>query len=142
VTSQSARASATDDKIDAAQLKSMIEGLGYETKALNAEVGKEKYTFTVKLSDYDVPIAAELSASTTYVWLTVFLGASKPTAKFEDMLKRNYQIQPCQFYITTKGSLMMGVAIDNRQITPAVLKRNVDMLAENTTKSHEIWAGQ
>ena len=45
-------------QIDAAKLKEMITNLGYETKTLNEEVGKEKYEFTVNNDAFDIPIAA------------------------------------------------------------------------------------
>jgi len=140
--STNAKASPSQDKLEAAGLKSIVEGLGYETKALNAEVGKEKYEFSVKVPDFNVPISAEISSSTNYIWLTVFLGVSKPTLSFEDLLRKNSEIQPSQFYITAKGNLMLAIAIDNRQVNAAVLRRNVDKIAEDVSGTSKLWSGK
>lgn len=135
-----ASAAAQDERLDAPKLKTVIEGLGYEVTYLNKEEGKEKFQFKVTKSGFDIPIAAEFSASKNYIWLTVFLGASKPTLKFEEMLKQNFKIQPCLFYITEKGNLMMGIATDNRSVSPAVMKRNLEKLAEDAANTSELWS--
>lgn len=140
VTSRGAFAGQAEDRLDAAKLKAMINGLGYETSDLNTEVGKEKYQFKITKGSLDVPMAAEFSPSKNYIWFTVFLGASKPTLKFEDMLKRNSEIQPSQFYITSKGNLMMAIAIDNRSVSAAVMKRNVDKLADDVESTQSLWS--
>lgn len=132
-------AAPSQDKLKPAELKSMVEGLGYETKVLNSEAGKEKYEFTIKLTDFNVPMGAEISPSGNYVWLTVFLGAMKPAHPFEELLRANGDIQPSFFYITKSGNLMMAVAIDNRQVTAAVLKRNVDKISADVSKTSKTW---
>jgi hypothetical protein len=129
------------DPIDAARLKQIVTGLGFEPKSLSEEAGKEKYEFTVKTDEFDVPIAAEISASKNYVWLTVYLGDA-PTAsspKCHAMLSRNFKIQPTQFYITERGALMMGFAMENRGVTPAVFKRTYTKLADDVVKTADIW---
>ncbi len=129
------------EQIDAPRLKEMVTNLGFEVKSLNEEVGKEKYEFTVKTSDFDVPIAAEISGSKNYVWLTVYLGDSpKPDSpKCHSLLSRNFKVQPSQFYITEKGALMIGFAMENRGINPAVLKRTYTKLSDDVVKTADIW---
>ncbi len=133
----------SDDKLDAKQLRTMIEGLGYEIKVLNAEAGKEKYEFVVKRGGLDIPIAAEVSASKNYVWLTVFLGEAPkddaPSTKFSQYLKKNFQTQPCHFYVTSRGSLMLGIPMDNRAITAPWLRKCVDKIAEDTDSTRDLW---
>ena len=131
------------DKLDAASMKSMVEGLGYELKELNGEAGKEKYEFTITKSGLDIPIACEISASRNYVWLTVFLGeapkGSAGASKFENFLKDNFQIQPSFFYITSKGNLMCGIALENRAMSPAIMKRNIEKLSDDVAKTKDHW---
>jgi hypothetical protein len=131
--------------IDTPQLKALIEGLGYETKqiATNPEPGKEKYEFKITKSDLDVPLAAEVSPSKRYVWLTVFLG-QPPTAveKHTEMLKRNAKIQPCFFYITEKGNMMIGLPVENRQVTSAVMRRTVDLIVNAVVDTKSVWQGE
>jgi hypothetical protein len=129
--------------LDAKQLKDMISNLGYETKVLNEEVGKEKYEFKLESGGFDVWIAAEISASKNYVWLTVLLGdaPSADSAKPYEYLKRNNKIQPTFFYATDKGKLMLGYPMDNRSITPAVMRRTMTKLAADTSSTSDLWDG-
>lgn len=131
----------SSDPLTAEKLKEMIVNLGFEPKALNEEVGKEKYEFTVKAEGFDVPIAAEISASKNYVWLTVYLGdaPADSSPKIPALLKKNHKIQPCQFYITEKGALMMAIAMDNRGITPAVFKRAYTKLSDDVSGTADVW---
>jgi hypothetical protein len=133
-----AEAGAQSGQFDAAQLKSAIEGLGYETKALNTEAGKEKYEFKLTRGGLDVPIAAEISPSKNFIWLTVFLGEPKADKALE-LLKQNGKIQPTNFYVTDKGSLMLGFAIDNRSMTAAILRQRIDKLTDDTVKTRSYW---
>lgn len=142
--SLSAHAGGQDDKLSAEQLKAMLEGLAYTVKTINSEVGKEKFEFPNTSEKYNVPIGAEISPSKNYIWLTVHLGQAPsadttPAAKFEAMLKANASTQPNFFYITSKGNLMMAVAIDNRNVNAAVIKRNVDKLVGDVAKNDTIW---
>ncbi|MFN8219365.1 MAG: hypothetical protein U0S12_04445 [Fimbriimonadales bacterium] len=127
--------------ITAPDLKALIEGMGYTTKALNEEKGKEKYEFTIKTEKFNVPIAAEVTPSTNYIWFTAFLGADKDDAVMHTaLLKQNFKVQPTVFYVTDKGNLMAGVPVDNRGVTAAVIKRVTDKLAEDVSKTAEIWS--
>lgn len=122
-------------------LKTLIEGMGYTTKALNEEKGKEKYEFTIKTEKFNVPIAAEVTASTNYIWFTAFLGADKDdAATHAALLKQNFKVQPTVFYVTDKGNLMAGVPVDNRGVTAAVIKRVTDKLADDISKTSDIWS--
>jgi hypothetical protein len=129
------------DAFDAARLKKAIEDIGYEAKVLNAEVGKEKYEFKLTKDDLDVPVAAEISPSKNYVWLTVYLGpapkADSPTCL--EMLKSNFDVQPSFFYVTTKGNLMMGLAVENRALTNPVLRARIDKIVADVAKTKGLW---
>lgn len=127
------------DKLTAESLKTMSEGLGIEVKVLNAEVGKEKYTLSMKTTSLNIPVGAEISPSGNYIWLTVNLGNNSSTKKHEELLKQNGVIQPAFFYITSSGRLMMAHPIDNRSISPVVLKRCLDKIVADVDKTNAIW---
>ena len=127
------------EKLNAESLKKMAEGLGFELKTLNTETGKEKYEIPVKTATLNIPVGAEISSSTNYIWLTVNLGPNSSAKKHEEMLKSNGSIQPCFFYVSSKGALMMAEPIDNRGITPAILKRCLDKLVADVDKTSTIW---
>jgi hypothetical protein len=130
--------------LDAKQLKEMITNLGYEAKALNEEVGKEKYEFKLESGGFDIWIAAEISASKNYVWLTVLLGdaPSADSAKPYEYLKRNNKIQPTFFYVTDKGKMMMGYPMDNRGITPPIFRRTMTKLSTDCASTADLWDGE
>jgi hypothetical protein len=132
---------AQDSQMTAAELKEMITNAGYEVKALSEEAGKEKYEFTVKTDEFDVPIAAEISGSKNYIWLTVFLGDAPKadSPKCHAMLSRNFKIQPSHFYVTDGGKLMMGFAMENRGMNPVVFRRTFAKLSDDVVKTADIW---
>ena len=131
------------EKLDAKSLKRTLEGLGYELKALEEAEGKEMYEFKSTADGYDVFMAAQISPSKNYVWLTVYFGEMAKRDKkadiYKNLLVENGKIQPCQFYITSSNALKMALPIDNRGIQAADLKRNIDSLAGNVADTVELW---
>lgn len=126
--------------VDALELKGMVENMGYTTKLLNEEKGKEKFEFSITRPDFNVPVGAEVAPSKNYVWFTVFLGTPpKSIDRHTELLRKNNAIQPSFFYITDKGNLMMAVPVDNRGITPAIVKRVTDKLADDVSKTASVW---
>lgn len=128
-------------ELSVAELKTMVENMGYTTKELSKDTGK--FEFTITKEGLDIPIAAEVSGSKRYVWLTVFLGdfgkLSDQEARAVKMLKQNFKIQPSQFYVTEKGNLMMAMPLDNRTINAAVLRRCTDKLSNDVSSTKELW---
>ena len=129
------------DQLTSAQLKEKLIQLGNEVKDLNSTVGSEKYEVKYTSPTLDVPVAYELSASKNFVWLTVFLGTPRADTSVMNaaLLKQNFSIQPCQFYITSKGNLMMGLAIENRGLTNAIIKRHSDKIVADVSSTASFW---
>ena len=128
-----------ESKLDHAQLKAMVTGLGYEAKDLNAT----KVEFTIKTDAFNIPIGAEVSPSGRYIWLTSFLGEAKPGSELDNrsakFMRANGQIQPTQFYITSKESLMCAIAVENRNVQAASLKFAVDKLVKDLSTNSALW---
>lgn len=127
--------------LTAPQLKEKLIQLGNEVKEIVSEPGKEKYEVKYTTSTLNVPVAYELSPSKNFVWLTVFLGAPRADTSVmnAELLKQNFAIQPCQFYITAKGKLMMGLAVENRGLTNAILKRHSDKIIADVNSTASYW---
>lgn len=137
-------ASSTSNVFDAAMLKKAVEDLGYQPKELSGGQGKEKYEIVVSRGGLTIPIATELSGSRGYIWLTVLLGEapkedSASLSKCAALLRSNFQIQPAHFYITTKGSLMCAIPVENRAVTNAVMRRAIDKIANDVVDTKSIW---
>lgn len=128
-------------ELTVAEVKAMVQNMGYETKVIDEKTGK--FEFVIVKDGTDYPIASEVSASKRYVWLTIFFGEFEKLSNFEQravkLLKKNFAVQPCQFYVTEKGSLMLGVAIDNRNVTPAILRRLVDKIVADASGAKDLW---
>ena len=129
------------DVITRPQLKEKLEQMGFEVKTINDKVGEEKYSVSHPGSGFNVPVGYEISPSTNFIWLTTFLGKADTTnaEKSLRMVRENANIQPSFFYITAKGNLMMGVGIENRGITNAILRRHIDKLVADVSKTSAIW---
>lgn len=130
-------------QVAAPKLREIIVNMGYEVKDLSIEAGKEKYEFKVTKNGLDVFLAAEITPSKNYVWLTAFLGKTSEIEGFsgraENILKENGKIQPSQFYVTSSGSLMIGIPIDNRNIDAVVLKRCMDKVSGDVANTVRLW---
>jgi len=129
------------DVITRLQLKEKLEQMGFEVKIINDKVGEEKYEVTHPGAGFSVPLGYEISASTNFIWITSFLGKADTANadKTLKILKQNANIQPSFFYITEKGNLMMAVAVENRGVTPAILRRHIDKLVGDVSKTSDIW---
>jgi hypothetical protein len=130
----------TSGKVDRKQLRDMLAQLGYEVKDLDTTAGKEKYSFTVEQGGLNIPVAVELSPNESYIWFTVFCKDGIPAGdKAVAQLKRNADIQPSQFYITKSGKVMMGLCLENHEVTNAILRQKAVKIADDVVKSKDDW---
>jgi hypothetical protein len=129
------------DPITRPQLKEKLEQMGFVVKTITQEAGKEKYSVDHPGTGFNVPIGYEISPSTNFIWLTVNLGKAEDLTpeKSEEMIKENGKIQPSFFYITSTGLIMMAVAVENRGITAAILRRHIDKLVADVSKTSAVW---
>lgn len=134
---------ASNGQWDTALLKKGIEDIGYETKTLNKEEGKETYEFKVTRGGLDIPIMAEITSSKSYIWLTAVVGFLKEgegdAAKYRKLLQANAEIQPCHFFITKGDRLKIAIALDNRGMTNPALRKSVEKLANDVVGTKAIW---
>lgn len=125
------------------QLREMLVQLGYEVKDIVKDEGKEKYSVDFSNSDLNIPVGFEISPSGNYIWMTVNLGTAptEPNQKCLDLLKQNAKIQPTFFYITESGRLMVAQAIENKDVTNAILRARANTVADNVGKTKGVWQG-
>lgn len=129
------------DKIDSKKLKEILIGMGYTVSDIITTPGKEKFEIKTTTPSFNIPIAYEISPSGNFIWLTVSLGKPKTDSLTQayNLLKQNGAVQPCQFYLTSKGNLMLGLALENRGITPAIIKRNTDKVTQDVSNTSTYW---
>lgn len=130
-------------QLDARQLREKLVELGYAVSDLETAEGKEKYTIKLVKSDLNIPIGYEISPSKGYIWLTVNLGdaPTETSTRSLALLKSNANIQPSFFYVTKSGRLMMGLPIDNRDVTNATLRLRTDQISDNVGSTKDVWQG-
>lgn len=133
---------AVADPLVLAQLKTMVTDMGYEPKDLPKTDGTAvtKFEITVATDDFTVPLGIEITPSARFIWCTANLGKSAVTGDVAlEMLKRGGSIQPTSFWITSQGRLMVGMSIDNRDVTPAYLRFVFDKIAKDVSSTAELW---
>ena len=129
------------DPITGPQLKQLLVNMGLTAKQINDAGKPDKFEISNEYNGLNIPVAAEISASTNYIWLTVNLGAAPADSATRgiQLLRQNFAIQPCQFYVTTKGALMLGFAMENRGMTSSVLRRSLDMVLKRVAETRSYW---
>lgn len=130
-----------NSQLDRKQLRDMLVGMGYEVSDIVKDAGKEKYSVKFTKEELDIPVGYEISPSNSYIWLTVNLGEApaEGSAVNSALLKENAKVQPTFFYITSSGRLMAALAIENRGVTPAILRLRSDTVSDNVGKSKAVW---
>ena len=127
-----------DPPLEFAQLKTMISGMGYTPKDLTGETPKFYIDFAT--SSFNIPTGFEISKSGRYIWVTANLGVSKLNGDLAlQVLRKIGDIQPTSLWITSKNNLMIGFAIDNRDVTPAHLKFVLDKFSSDIDKTASLW---
>jgi hypothetical protein len=127
------------ERLDAAGLKKLVTGLGYEAKDIVTEVGKEKFSVDIATTGFNVPVGVEIAPSKNYIWLTANVGKADAATKYEAMVKQNSKIQPSFFYVTDSGTMMVGLPVENHGVTPVWMKKCIDKLANDVSNSASVW---
>ncbi len=131
------------DPLTYAQLKALVEGMGYTPSDLTKNPESPIFEVTLTTANFKIPLAMEVSKSGRYVWVRATLGASKLTGDGAlAMLKKQAELQPTMFWINSGGSLLVGMAVDNRDITPAHMRFVMDKVAADIDSTSALWAAQ
>lgn len=133
----------TDEKLTIDSLTKMVSGLGFEPKKVGdtvqrIEIERDKFTFRINLS---------VSGNTKKVWMSSYLveipDLSKvPANLLSDLLVSNGEIGPAHFYLVKLEKsywLKMGFALDNRSITPAYFRGELDWFLEKMSETAKLW---
>ncbi|MBX3113874.1 MAG: hypothetical protein KF836_04845 [Fimbriimonadaceae bacterium] len=128
------------DRLDAAELKKLFVDLGHEVKDLNTEVGKEKFSITITTGGFNVPIGVEIAPSKNYIWLTANVGKADSATKYEGMVKQNSKIQPTFFYVTDNDNVMVGLPVENHDVTPVWMKKCLEKISNDVANTSSVWS--
>lgn len=128
-----------NDKLDDAGLKTMLTNLGYEVK----EPGTSTFEVPMTAAGLNIPTRVFIAKSKSKIWLSVALitkeGVDKLTREdLQKILEKNVEVGPCHFMIEG-GWLKLKMAIDNRNVTPVILRSELDYLAARVGESKVVW---
>jgi len=123
--------------ITKANLKQSLENLGYETVDLGSD------TYQIKLvQGASVPISVALSSDGSRIWLITNLGkkvlSNLSSERLIKMLQSNRNIGTSFFALTTDRLEMLSV-LENRSITPVLLRKAIELQASNVSNTVALW---
>ncbi|HEV7689648.1 MAG TPA: hypothetical protein VGO52_02440 [Hyphomonadaceae bacterium] len=139
-TNQPAMAQSADQALDDAGLKTMLDGMGYETKALS-----KGFLITYKRDTWSLYVQIVISPDGTKLGLNANLGdvadlSTVPAKKWLDLLVSNGKIDPAVFYVDeTNKKLYLHRVLDNRGVTPAILRVQFEKFIGNITDTSDVW---
>lgn len=123
-----------------AGLKTLLDGLGYETQALN-----KGFLITFKQDTWSLYVQLVLSADGTKLGLNANLGkvddlSAVPAKKWLELLVANGKIDPSTFYVNEESKeLFLHRVVDNRGITPAILRVQIENFCNNIMDNADTW---
>lgn len=127
------------DPVTYPQLKEMVTNMGYEPSNLEG-AASPMFEVAITTASFKVPIAFELSGSGRYVWARTTLGKfDGSSGRAVKLLKSNATTQPVMFWITSSDMLVLGMAIDNRDVTPEHLRFVMERIANTVDETAPIW---
>lgn len=132
--------SAAVQTLDDASLKAMLEGFGSEVKTLN-----KGFLITYADDTWTVAVQVVLSPDKTKLGFNANLGkiddlAAVPAAKWLGLLVANGKIDPSTFYVSEDSKeLFLHRVIDNRGVTPEVLRVQLENFVGNVINNADTW---
>lgn len=122
-----------------ATLKTVLVKLGYAPK----ELGNGVFEVETLRAKEKVFVAVSVSPSENKIWLTGNYGPLTDKEKSDpefllSLLEKNSEIQPAHFYVR-RGKLNIGMPVDNKQITPAALNKEINGFADTVVKTKPFW---
>ncbi len=133
----------SEEKITAESLPKLLSSLGYEP----TKVGETTQRLTIERDKFKFVLNLSVSGNAKKVWMSSYLveipDLSKvPARLYSDLLLSNSEVGPAHFYLVKVGEknwLKMGFALDNRNITPAYLRGEIDWFLERMSQTAKLW---
>lgn len=121
-------------------LKQTLDNMGLEPKKLS-----KGYLLTIKQDTWTINLQVVLSSDTRKLGLNANLGkvddpAAVTASQWMDLLVSNGNIDPSAFYFDKEQKkLYLHRSLDNRAITPAILRKEIDNFAANVRQTEALW---
>ena len=140
VYSQAAGQVAASGVLTDSSLGTMLTGMGYEPKPLS-----KGFLIAVKRGTWTLNIQIVISPNTERVGMNANLGSVEDpdavtAAQWKALLVSNGDIDPSEFYFDLKQKkLYLHRVMDNRGITPAILRTQIENFCGNMIDTADLW---
>jgi len=129
----------TDDS-----LKTMLDNLGYDVRASKSADGKPMYYVKLKRDTWEFEISVVLRSDISMLWLTCGVADLPPTDKvpaevLEKMLAKSDELGPTHFGMKKSRRVYLNCPLQNKDITPASLRKNLEQLADDVKGTEDLW---
>jgi len=121
-------------------LRKMLDGMGYEPKPLT-----KGFLLSVKRDTWTINIQLVISANGEKIGMNANLGAVEnpdavTAAQWKALLAANGDIDPSAFYFdATQKKLYLHRSMDNRGLTPAILRQQIENFCGNMVDTAKLW---
>jgi hypothetical protein len=124
-------------------LAKMLKDLGYQFK-INRQPTGNILELDIQTNGRVAAVDIELSKDSTKVWITAWFkklspGETIPSNIMTQMLESNGRLGPCHFSLSTGKQLYLGCPIDNRNLAPEELRRQLDIFLNVFNQTENLW---
>lgn len=127
------------DPLNSSGLKDMLAGMGYTPNNIGTEQSP-LFEVSITTPNFNIPVGFEVSASGRYVWARATLGqVNLDNDRALEALRSNGKTQPVMFWLTSSNYLVIGMYIDNRDVTTEQLRFVIDKISADVTSTAPIW---
>ncbi len=135
-----ARAQVSAGGVDDAGMQSLLVGIGYQPTHLSKGL-----LIQLKRGTWTLYVQTVLSADGRKMGLNANLGEVTPdsvtAAQWKDLLVLNGDIEPSMFYFdATRNKLYMHRVLDNRGMSQAVLRTELDTFMDQVQSTSKTWS--
>jgi hypothetical protein len=134
---------ATEGVLTEESLRTMLINLGYTPEESKSTNGTTLFYIKATRGDMSYNPYICLSPSKTKIWAQTSLGDfdANDGARALKMLELNFKIGPSHFvHIPGDKTVYMFSPMDNRGVTPKILKDQIDQLLNNCESTKEVWS--
>ncbi|MFO0970389.1 MAG: type III secretion system chaperone [Gemmataceae bacterium] len=133
---------AAADQLTNESLINMLRGLGYEPTIRRSGTADVAH-MTIRKDDWTFDFDVTVSGNKQKVWLSCWFNAlprDLNAGELGALLKANLDFGPAHFtYQPATRQLNLGLPLDNRNITPDVLQREINYFIDTLKKTADLW---
>jgi S1-C subfamily serine protease len=128
-----------------AELRSILSNMGYAVKAVPSAGGASLFAIIIEQQDWRLPVYLSRSGDGGRIWITMTLCSLAsldeiPRERQLEMLAANQNTGPVHFsYAASLKELRLNNIVENRSVTPAILREEIDRLIATAVRTASTW---